>query len=280
MKSLLTINFVFICFFSGVSENIEFNPPAMDGMNNIEKNKTGICDEIEKNLKEGIVINDFNFSFLVKNIRSVFDSVVIDAKDNRILFSAKEYSNNGIESYSQDIFTGLAYDFIDNIPSPISVAEKINILYVKHARSIHQERDEDGEIEDDVHLRTHLTVIKFGRMLHNLPVFNSYATVGFNVESMDINFIDLKNWLPINIEPVENFKDKIDKNKIEQAIRNKVQKRLDSNKQYKKVTIEEVQLGWQIIDGKNVTPAVIFHGEVFKEETMENGEKISSLEIL
>ncbi|MDD5674155.1 MAG: hypothetical protein PHC61_08335 [Chitinivibrionales bacterium] len=267
IKSALLIYFVTLGTFA---KTLEFSPGAKKGLQDFEANIGNVSKKVTANLQ--IVQRNAHVSFqlVAAHMSSKIDSLDIDTINKRVTYTKRAMANKGVSYGDERSFESEAQFYLDNVPNPLSNSEERKVLYTRFEKSIHEELDMNGNLEDDTHLRIHSAVVKIGRMVHGYPIFNSYATIGIDAVDHHISYLDLKNWVSINVEPPKNYLDKFNKVNIENKISENTKTALAENGDTtSNVEIQEVIFGWQLDVAGNIEPAVIFKGRSFHSDSTE-----------
>lgn len=271
----MKINALFLCSFLVIvvtkiyAVEIVYDDDALQVIQTCEKQKKTIMEFIKKdNESKKKSVDIFTFEEKKNKLQKIFKKIEIREKEKRVLFSGKQADTDGVPAVDKIEFTHLAFQYLEkNLPLLLPNREEALITDMKYQRSIHEERDENGEIDKDTHLRTHSVTVTIGRKLYGKPIFNSYVTLGFDAVSKEIIYLDAHNWVSINDI---NYTDLTYIS--EERILNSVESRLDkyvyeTNGDIKdNITVNEIIIGWFVDETNGILPAIIHHESIFVSE--------------
>lgn len=264
---IITLYILVLCFFFVYSSEIKYKDDAINSLQKIEAKKKNIFNLRNKHFTVFNKKEVYSFSFEEKKeyLSKKYKELNINDREKRIQYSNKGGDVKGRASVDEKTFRKLAFDYLkENIPLQISKREKLKITDVKYERSIHEERDNNGNIKNDTHLRTHSVIISIGRCLYGQPIFNSNVVIGFNSVTKEVIYLDAQNWISINEIEEENIKN-ISKESITNAIENRIDNYIVEHVSKENLNIQnnvdviEIILGWYIDEYNDLLPAVIHH---------------------
>lgn len=178
-----------------------------------------------------------------------------DSDKNAIRFHGNWTSEHGVQYLDTTYLKKKALDFLVSYASlPFHEFENLHITGLKIERSA-RETVENGAIKT---VSTYNSVgITIGRTAFGLPVFNSYATIVYDLISETIVFLELRNWveIPDKIpQDLAKWNPTIIENTISQRWKNW---KSDVNDD---IDVLEAVLGFELISN-GLCVAVIHHGK-------------------
>lgn len=258
-------------------DNVLFHETARRNIGSIEAGQTELEGRISRFSGRGSR-KAVEFRTVSSRFRQLYDSASVDTSASRAEYHRHAARNAGATEWREDAFTTAAFSELSRLPSPLTEAEATKVLYVKYEKSIHQERAADGSIDPQTNLRTHQAVVKIGRTLHGLPVFNSFATIGIDAVDGRTNYFDLRNWKSIGSSLPGDLRSRRTSAHVESKIRSRLDAlRQDQPTDYDHVQVDEVVSGWNLDPQGNAVPAVIVKGQRFSADSDSVGKEFTTV---
>ncbi|MBN1410984.1 MAG: hypothetical protein JW969_09065 [Spirochaetales bacterium] len=196
--------------------------------------------------------------------------------DNRKLKGIKGRKNVAGARYA-------ASDFIRTIiPDVLGEGEDLKVLYVREDYGADQEKDDDGNILENVDIKTYSYSVRIGRTLYGQPVFDSFASVDIDADTNEVISFDLNNWKPVGAIDETALKT-LKKDMLKKTIDKRLDAQQKEHANVRHVDVKNVIMGWVFDEtGDALEPAFVHYGTVDEEET--SGEilekKYSFLEMM
>jgi hypothetical protein len=238
--------------------DITFLPQANDNLTAIESSKNDIKKQTDQARtfaqRQGVSFRDN-----VAKLQKRFASLAVEPSENRTRYS-QDHVSPGADYVNDEDFKNLGFDFMQkNIPIPLSQFEQFKIFDVEYEKSVSEERDTSGDLKKNVPIKTLSAVVKIGRTVYDLPVFNSYASIGFSALERNVYYLDVNNWNSVNLIPHE-YQSKMSSAHIKETISNRIRNSSRAKSGASSVEIKEAVFGWNMDQNGDLIPAVIYHG--------------------
>jgi hypothetical protein len=238
--------------------DITFLPQANDNLTAIESSKNDVRRQTDQ-AKTFTQSQGVSFRDNVVKLQKRFASLNVEPLENRARYS-QDHVSPGVDYVNDDDFKNMGFDFMQkNIPIPLTQFEQFKVFDVEYEKSVTEEKDASGNLKKNVPVKTMSAVVKIGRTAFGLPVFNSYASIGFNALDRNVFYLDVNNWNSVNLVPHE-YQSKMSSAHIKETISNKIRALANSMPNTASIEIKEAVFGWNTDQNGALVPAVIYHG--------------------
>ncbi len=255
MSSILVSNLLAV--------SIKFSDNAQKDIKTIVQQKQKLIDTINSYNRNNDIGNKNKILQISKStIKKQFPSASIDKNNVFIYKKKKDYKTKGIDRDQKiEIPKQIALIFLnDNFSYLVDKNEEFKVLVVGEEYGADQEKDKNGRIKSEVNLKTYSYLVRIGRKVLNLPVFNSTGSIEIDALTEKIISYDLRNWSPVSIADIDFLTEKLSEKEIKKI----VEKRLSEKQEIetKHLVVNGVMLGWIVdLETKQLIPAIMHNSE-------------------